>query len=65
MWVCHCKAVSDRHIRAVLDSGARDAEDVGVRCGAGTGCGGCVETVRQLCEEAQTRGSNAVLAAAS
>jgi bacterioferritin-associated ferredoxin len=65
MWVCHCKAVSDRHIRAVLDSGARDVADVGLRCGAGTGCGGCVETVRQLCEEAHARCDETVFAAAS
>jgi len=53
MWVCHCHAVTDARIRALVSEGALGMHDVGVRCGAGTGCGGCRDEVRRLCEEGQ------------
>jgi bacterioferritin-associated ferredoxin len=51
MYVCHCHAVSDRTIRAELESGALDEGDIGDRCGAGTRCGSCVNEIRRLCDE--------------
>lgn len=41
MYVCHCKAVTDRTVDAVVASGARSVAEVTERCHAGGGCGGC------------------------
>jgi len=46
--VCSCFAVSDRALRSVIESGARDADEIGERCDAGTGCGGCLEEIAEL-----------------
>ncbi|MBX6390605.1 MAG: (2Fe-2S)-binding protein [Frankia sp.] len=48
MLVCSCFAVSDRTLRSVIDAGARDAEEIGERCDAGTGCGGCLEEISEI-----------------
>ena len=52
MVVCHCHAVSDTRIREAVVDGARDVIDVAMECGAGTGCGSCVDEIRRLCDEA-------------
>ena len=41
MYVCHCRAVSDRVVKAAVAAGDRTVEDLAVSCGAGTDCGGC------------------------
>lgn len=48
MIVCHCHAVSDDRIGAEIDGGARSVDEVGDRCGAGTGCGGCRPVVEAI-----------------
>ena len=48
MYVCHCRAVTDRHICEAIEAGACDAETVSRRCGAGGACGGCIPAVRAL-----------------
>ena len=48
MLVCHCLAINDSTIKDLCVSGAHSAEEIGVRCGAGTECGGCIDRVRQL-----------------
>jgi bacterioferritin-associated ferredoxin len=55
MIVCLCYPASDRDIDAVIDDGARTVEDIGRKCGAGTGCGTCVSELR---ERLQSRGAN-------
>ena len=50
MIVCHCKAVSDRTIRAAIRRGAGSPREVARACGAGLTCGGCRPTVRALLE---------------
>ncbi|AEA25461.1 bacterioferritin-associated ferredoxin [Pseudonocardia benzenivorans] len=45
MYVCICAAVTETELRTCIDSGARTVDEVGDACGAGTGCGGCVDTV--------------------
>lgn len=47
MIVCFCHPTSDRDLDAVIDEGARTVEDIGRRCGAGTGCGSCLEDLRE------------------
>jgi bacterioferritin-associated ferredoxin len=46
MYVCICHAVTQAHVEAEVARGARTAEEIGERTGAGTGCGMCV---RKLC----------------
>lgn len=42
MIVCVCKAVSDRHIRSAVSSGATSVKELSLRTGLGTCCGKCV-----------------------
>ena len=48
MLVCHCNGVSDRTVRRMIRNGARTASQVGEACGAGTCCGGCVQTIDEI-----------------
>lgn len=48
MYVCHCRAVTDRTIRAQIEQGAHDTEAIGQACGAGGRCGGCLPLLRRL-----------------
>jgi bacterioferritin-associated ferredoxin len=50
--VCHCKAVSDRQIGSVVATGASDLRTVARATHAGTGCGGCLQALRALVEQA-------------
>jgi bacterioferritin-associated ferredoxin len=56
MIVCLCHPTSDRELDAIIDDGARTVEEIGRRCGAGTGCGTCVGELR---ERLQSRGASA------
>ncbi len=51
MIVCHCWVVTDRTIRAAIEAGAVDLADLARRCRAGSGCGGCTDTLRRLLVE--------------
>ncbi len=48
MLVCHCNGVSDRAIRKAVRKGASSASEVGMRTGAATCCGGCLDTVQDI-----------------
>ena len=50
MYICHCKAVTDRAVDAVIASGARTVADVTDRCRAGGGCGSCHSALLALLE---------------
>ena len=50
MIVCHCKAVSDRTIRKVIQGGAETPRQIGRACGAGRTCGGCRPTLSDILE---------------
>jgi bacterioferritin-associated ferredoxin len=45
VYVCICFAVSDVELTGVIADGARTEEEVGDACGAGTGCGNCLERI--------------------
>jgi bacterioferritin-associated ferredoxin len=45
--VCLCHPTSDRDVDAIIDDGARTVEEISRRCGAGTGCGSCLEELHQ------------------
>jgi bacterioferritin-associated ferredoxin len=51
MIVCLCHPTSDRDLDAVIDDGARTVEEIGRRCGAGTGCGTCLGELRERLEQ--------------
>jgi bacterioferritin-associated ferredoxin len=48
VYVCHCRAVTDRLICEAIEAGACDQESISRRCGAGGACGGCLPAVRAL-----------------
>jgi bacterioferritin-associated ferredoxin len=48
MYVCHCKRVTDRKVRATIESGAHDCDEVALQCGAGSRCGGCIPAIEEL-----------------
>ena len=45
MYACICHAVSERELATVITAGARTQEDVSRACGAGSGCGSCIERI--------------------
>lgn len=48
MIVCHCRAVSDRVIRRIIEEGAGHEGELAERCGAGGRCGGCLPALQRL-----------------
>jgi bacterioferritin-associated ferredoxin len=51
MYVCICMRVREREVRKAIRRGARTEESVGDTCGAGTGCGSCLDRICDLIEE--------------
>ena len=49
MLVCHCHRVNDARIEQVLDAGASGVPGVVRATRAGSGCGGCIPALRELC----------------
>jgi len=49
--ICVCKGLSDREIEVEIECGNSTEEDVGHSCGAGTDCGSCLQTLRQMLTE--------------
>lgn len=47
MYVCLCHAVTDGELAQVIAGGAETVNEVGRACGAGTGCGSCLERIGQ------------------
>lgn len=48
MYVCVCHAVTENEINAEIALGAITVDELGERCGAGTGCGICHDKLRAL-----------------
>ncbi|GAA4246767.1 (2Fe-2S)-binding protein [Dactylosporangium darangshiense] len=48
MYVCICHRVRECEIRRVIQSGAHSEDAVGDECGAGTGCGTCLDRIADL-----------------
>jgi bacterioferritin-associated ferredoxin len=48
MYVCVCRAVSDRDIRESVHQGASSLEEVKARLPVASCCGCCEQTVREL-----------------
>lgn len=48
MIVCQCHGVTDKVIVDEIVAGADTVDQVGARCDAGTGCGGCIPRIEAL-----------------
>jgi bacterioferritin-associated ferredoxin len=48
MYVCICARVRECELRAAIRAGAHTEQAVGEACGAGTGCGSCLDRVGDL-----------------
>ena len=51
MFVCICSRVRERDVRHAIRCGAHSEESVGDACGAGTGCGSCLDRICELIDE--------------
>lgn len=49
--VCHCMGVTAEDIRKAVEAGATTVEAVQQATSAGTGCGGCLDTVAELVKQ--------------
>ena len=55
MYLCICKAVTDRAVKAAITAGADSIDEVGKCTGAGTDCGSCrIKIARELQRAAET-----------
>ena len=48
MIVCICEGISDREIRGAIGAGCQSIQAIGQSCGAGTDCGQCRGSLREL-----------------
>jgi bacterioferritin-associated ferredoxin len=62
MYVCICARVREREVRAAIRAGADTEESVGDACGAGTGCGSCLDRVCDLIDEERAANPLVVMA---
>ena len=53
MIICLCETSTDQDIGNAIADGAHTVEQVGRRCGAGTGCGACREYIAEMLDEAR------------
>ncbi len=51
MVVCLCQGVSDKRVRKAIAGGATSRKKITRACGAGAGCGGCHESIREILRE--------------
>lgn len=54
MIVCHCFAINDARIRALIDDDDT-VRDVMFKCGVGRDCGGCLAAVKALMAQHRDR----------
>ncbi len=51
MYVCVCRAVTDREVQGVIERGACSVDEVTRACGAGGDCGACRGMIADMVEE--------------
>lgn len=51
MVVCLCQGVSEKQVREAIADGATTRKKVTRVCGAGAGCGGCHQSIREIIGE--------------
>jgi bacterioferritin-associated ferredoxin len=52
MYVCVCRAVTDKQVKAAIEGGARTVQDVTQACCAGDDCGACHHVIEGMIEDA-------------
>lgn len=55
MYACICAAATETQVRASILAGASTVEDIGEHCGAGTGCGSCVDKLARMVSDSSWR----------
>jgi bacterioferritin-associated ferredoxin len=50
VYVCGCRAVTDRQVRAAVKAGASTVTEVAEHCGAAGRCGSCADLVHAIIE---------------
>ena len=55
MYVCLCKAVTDRQIRETISEGATTFAEIGRPLGVATQCGKCCQQAKSIVETAVNR----------
>jgi bacterioferritin-associated ferredoxin len=55
MYVCICRAVTDREVKSAIDLGARTVQAVTQACCAGDDCGACHEMIEDMIAERSER----------
>lgn len=48
MYVCLCRGINEHTVCSTVAAGARSLEELVSLCGAGSGCGGCLPSLRLL-----------------
>ena len=51
MIVCICARVRECEVRSAIRLGAHSEDAVGDACGAGTGCGTCLDRIEEILDE--------------
>ncbi|MBJ8347161.1 bacterioferritin-associated ferredoxin [Antrihabitans sp. YC2-6] len=51
MFVCICKAVTEAEVHEHCVAGAQTPDAIGERCGAGLGCGTCVDRINGILKD--------------
>ncbi|EOM76656.1 (2Fe-2S)-binding protein [Rhodococcus rhodnii] len=59
MFVCICRAVTESEVHEHICQGADTADAIGERCGAGWGCGTCLDRLQELLLERTAVGRSA------
>ncbi len=54
MYVCVCKAVTEKQIHAAVQAGARTMKDLREQLGVGADCGSCGSCAKQYLREARS-----------
>jgi bacterioferritin-associated ferredoxin len=53
VYACSCAGVTEKAVRETVAAGARTIDEIAVRCGAGSGCGGCWPILVDLLADAE------------
>jgi bacterioferritin-associated ferredoxin len=53
MFICHCRGVTDKSIRAAIVGGARSREEITLRTSAGSRCRGCWPALEELLDDVE------------
>lgn len=51
MYVCVCRAISDRQIREIVDRGAKSLFEVQAHLPVASCCGSCEDTAREIIDQ--------------